>query len=183
MTVVHINTAGQKTDPISCSLSQIMWMLDSFSWKWHPTSPKDMHPFNKSQICTLSSSKYIMCPFWFWRITISLTLLFGYHLLFGRQTVFSQNQRQGNTQQITEQFQPTDKHVGPTKSFSTPTELQNACLGIQNFSFQIFFWFFKKFIIVIFWPCLIKIACYKSFNKDWRLGSSRRPEFKAQYHQ
>jgi hypothetical protein len=53
ITATHINTGHQNRDFISCSLPQILQMLDFFP-QHHPTSMKDMLPFSKSQIFTLS---------------------------------------------------------------------------------------------------------------------------------
>jgi hypothetical protein len=52
VTKLHVDTAQQKPDIISCFLSQILWMLDSV-FPCHPTSPKDTLPFNGSKIVIL----------------------------------------------------------------------------------------------------------------------------------
>jgi hypothetical protein len=69
--------------------SIVLWMLDSFFS--HNTTQlllKDMLPFNKFQIFTLTFM-YIVCPFWLGRITITFTLLLGTICFLGG--VFSQN--------------------------------------------------------------------------------------------
>jgi hypothetical protein len=85
--------------------SAVLRMLDSFFPSPCPNSSEDMLPFNRSKIFTLSLKLS----------TLTLTLLLGQHLLFGRH-IFAKL-RAGKHSDHT-QFKHTDNNAGLTESFS-----------------------------------------------------------------
>jgi hypothetical protein len=71
-----------------------------------------------------------MCPFWFGKITITFTLLFGHHQLSGRQIFRKLKTSETQVTRLS--------HSGLTDSFSASTELCNVYLGLQSFVLEIF---------------------------------------------
>jgi hypothetical protein len=72
--------------------------------------------------------------------TLSFTWLLGHHLLFGKNTVFSQNEEQGSTQ-ITQGFKHNWGMTHDWQSSSTSTELWSVCRGVKHSCFWNCLWY------------------------------------------
>jgi hypothetical protein len=100
---------------------------------------------NKSKIYTFSL-KYSICPFWLERITI--TLLFGHHLLWGKHILTKWRTGKPSADHT------TDDNTELTESFSASAGLHDAHVRIKMFWFWNFFWFW-----VLFFDCTWSDPC------------------------